>query len=76
MSKNCIFRNPLNYIENELIPKTNNLLEGFYKHTMDKNYKKRFLTSEGIEMYLDLCIIRWYEDVVFKQEIEIPTGDI
>ena len=45
-----------NYLENDKIPKTNNLIEGFYKHTMEKYYKKR--------------------EVVFGQEIEIPTQDI
>lgn len=65
-----------NYLENDKIPKTNNLIEGFYKHTMEKYYKKRFITSEGIDMFLDLSEIRWYEEVVFGQEIEIPTQDI
>ena len=65
-----------NYIENDLIPKTNNWVEGFYKHTMEKHYKNTFITSEGIDMFLDLSEIRWYEDVVFKQEIEIQTDDI
>ena len=70
--KNKLF----NYIENNLIPKTNNWIEGFYKHTMEKYYKTRFITSEGIDMYLNLSEIRWYEEVVFKQEIEIQTDDI
>lgn len=65
-----------NYLENELIPKTNNWIEGFYKHTMEKHYKNTFITSEGIDMYLNLSEIRWYEEVVFKQEIEIQTDDI
>ena len=65
-----------NFFENDKIPKTNNLIEGFYKHTMEKYYKNRFITSEGIDMFLDLSEIRWYEEVVFKQEIEIPTQDI
>ena len=65
-----------NYFENDKIPKTNNLIEGFYKHTMEKYYKKRFITSEGIDMFLNLNEIRWYEEVAFSQEIEIPTQDI
>ena len=43
---------------------------------MEKHYKNTFITSEGIDMFLDLSEIRWYEDVVFKQEIEIQTDDI
>ena len=65
-----------NYLENDLIPKTNNNIEGFYKHTMKKYYKNKFITSEGIDMFLDLSEIRWYEEVVFKQKIEIQTDDI
>lgn len=70
--KNKLF----NYLENDLIPKTNNLIEGFYKHTMEKYYKNKFITSQGIDMFLNLSEIRWYEDVVFQQEIEIQTNDI
>ena len=65
-----------NFFENDLIPKTNNLIEGFYKHTMEKYYKKRFITSEGTDMFLDLSEIRWYEEAIFHQEIEIPTQNI
>ena len=65
-----------NYLENDSIPKTNNNIEGFYKHTMNKHYKNKFITSKGIDMFLDLSEIRWYEDVIFKQEIKIQTEDI
>ena len=63
-------------MENTKIPKTNNLIEGFYKYTMEEYYKGRFITSQGIDMYLNLSEIRWYEEVVFKQEIKIQTDDI
>ena len=65
-----------NYLENDKIPKTNNLMEGFYKYTMENYYKGRFITPEGIDMFLDLNEIKWYEEVVFQQEIEIPTQDL
>ena len=65
-----------NFYENDLIPKTNNTVEGYYKHTMEKYYKNTFQTSEGIDTFLELSEIRWYEDVVFQQEIEIQTNDI
>ncbi len=55
---------------------TNNLLEGFYKYAMEKYYKRRFITPEGIDMFLDLNEIKWYEEVVFQQEIEIPTQNL
>lgn len=70
--KNKLF----NYLKNDLIPKTNNLIEGFYKHTMKKYYKNKFITSQGIDMFLNLSEIRWYEEVVFQQEIKIQTNDI
>ena len=65
-----------NYLENDSIPKTNNNIEGFYKHTMNKHYKNKFITSKDIDMFLDLSEIRWYEDVIFNQEIKIQTEDI
>lgn len=65
-----------NYMENTKIPKTNNLMEGFYKYTMEKYYKRRFITSHGIDMFLDLNEIKWYEEVTFQQEIEIPTQNL
>ena len=43
---------------------------------MKKYYKNTFQTSEGIDTFLELSEIRWYEDVVFQQEIEIQTNDI
>lgn len=43
---------------------------------MEKYYKRRFITSDGIDMFLDLNEIKWYEEVVFQQEIEIPTRDL
>ena len=65
-----------NYMENTKIPKTNNLIEGFYKYTMEKYYKSRFITSHGIDMFLDLNEIKWYEEVTFQQEIEIQTNNL
>ena len=63
-------------MENTKIPKTNNLMEGFYKYTMEKYYKGRFITSQGIDIFLDLNEIKWYEEVTFQQEIEIPTQNL
>ena len=63
-------------MENTKIPKTNNLIEGFYKYTMEEYYKRRFITSQGIHMFLDLNEIKWYEEVIFQQEIEIQTNNL
>lgn len=43
---------------------------------MEEYYKGRFITSQGIDMFLDLNEIKWYEEVVFQQDIEIPTQDL
>ena len=48
-----------NYMENTKIPKTNNLIEGFYKYTMKEYYKGRFITSQCIDMFLDLNEIKY-----------------
>ncbi|ALT69738.1 hypothetical protein [Methanobrevibacter millerae] len=63
-------------MENTKIPKTNNLIEGFYKYTMEEYYKRRFITSQGIDIFLDLNEIKWYEEVIFQQEIEIQTNNL
>ena len=62
-----------NYMENTKIPKTNNLIERFYKYTMEEYYKGRFITSQGIHMFLDLNEIKWYEEVIFQQENRNPN---
>ena len=46
-----------NYLENDLTPKTNNLIEGVYRHTMEKYYKNKFITSQSIYMFLNLSEI-------------------
>ena len=63
-------------MENTKIPKTNNLIERFYKYTMEEYYKGRFITSQGIDMFLDLNEIKQYEEVIFQQEIEIQTNNL
>ena len=63
-------------MKNTKIPKTNNLIERFYKYTMEEYYKGRFITSQGIDMFLDLNEIKQYEEVIFQQEIEIQTNNL
>ena len=43
---------------------------------MEEYYKGRFITSQGIDMFLDLNEIKWYEEVIFQQEIEIQTNNL
>ena len=65
------FDKTINHIKRDDIPKTNNLLEGFFKITLPKKYKKRFRTEQGVKNYLRHMRIRWYEHNVFHEKIKI-----
>ena len=65
------FDKTINHIKRKDIPKTNNLLEGFFKITFPKKYKKRFRTDTGVKNYLRHMKIRWYERNVLYEKIKI-----
>ena len=65
------FDKTINHIRRKDIPKTNNLLEGFYKITFPKKYKRRFRTEKGVKNYLRHMRIRWYERNVLHEKITI-----
>ena len=61
----------LSHIENEMIPKTNNWLELFFKIVFPKKYRNRFKTLRGVKRFLRSGKIKWYENVVLKEKINI-----
>ena len=63
------FDKTINHIRRKDIPKTNNLLEGFFKITFPKKYKRRFRTEKGVKNYLRHMRIRWYERNVLHEKI-------
>ena len=65
------FDKTINHIRRKDIPKTNNLLEGFFKITFPKKYKRRFRTEKGVKNYLRHMRIRWYERNVLHEKITI-----
>ena len=65
------FDKTINHIKRNDIPKTNNLLEGFFKITFPKKYKRRFRTEQGVKNYLRHMRIRWYEHNVLHEKIKI-----
>ena len=65
------FDKTINHIKRKDIPKTNNLLEGFFKITFPKKYKRRFRTEQGVKNYLRHMRIRWYERNVLHEKIKI-----
>ena len=67
--------NTLSYIENENIPKTNNWLELFFYIVFPKRLRNRFKTERGVERFLRAGIIRWYENVVLKEKIEVNLAN-
>ncbi len=66
----------LSHIENENIPKTNNWLELFFKIVFPKKYRNRFKTNKGVKRYLRGGKIKWYENVVLKEKINIEKETI
>ena len=67
--------NALSHIENVNIPKTNNWLELFFKIVFPKKYRNRFKTIKGVTRFLRMGKIRWYENVVLKEEIKLEKED-
>ena len=65
------FDKTINHIRRKDIPKTNNLLEGFFKITFPKKYKRIFRTENGVKNYLRHMQIRWYERNVLHEKITI-----
>ena len=67
------FDKTINHIKRKDIPKTNNLLEGFFKITFLKKYKRRFRTEKGVKNYLRHMTIRWYERNVLHEKSQPKT---
>ena len=46
----------------DFLPTTNNVLENHFGVTLLKHLKKVYKTIDGIIMYLDLQMEKWYEN--------------
>ena len=53
------FEKTITFYKNDIYPKTNNKIEGFFKITLPKHLKKRFRTTEGLKLKIRLNMIRW-----------------
>ena len=49
------------------VPRTNNLIESFYKRTMPRKIKNIFTTYEGLVNRMILADLRWRETAIRKQ---------
>lgn len=49
---------------NKDVPRTNNLIESFYKATFPRSIKRVFMTFEGLNHRIDLADLRWTERVL------------
>ena len=49
---------------NNDVPRTNNLIESFYKATFPRSIKRVFMTFEGLNHRIDLADLRWTERVL------------
>ena len=49
---------------NKDVPRTNNLIESFYKATFPRSIKRVFMTYEGLNHRINLAGLRWTERVI------------
>lgn len=61
------------FIQNELIPKTNNLIELYFKTTLPKQLKRRYRTIKGLLRRLKSARIRWIHRNVLENEEPINS---
>lgn len=59
------------FMENELIPKTNNLIELYFKTTLPGHLKRRYRTITGLLRRLKSARIRWIQRNVLKDKSPI-----
>ena len=59
----------LAHIENDLVPNTNNFVEGYYKLTFPRKIKKIFRTLKGAKIRISLNKIHWYKNTTLKGKI-------
>lgn len=53
------FDKTITFYKNEIFPKTNNKIEGYFKITLPKHLKKKFRTIDGLKLKIRLNKIRW-----------------
>ena len=58
------------YFKNELIPRTNNKIEGYFKITLPQHMKRVYRTREGLIRWIRLQKIRWTKRNVLYQKQE------
>ena len=55
------FQKTITYYKNELIPRTNNKIEGYFKITLPTHLKRRYRTQKGALRWIRIQKIRWTE---------------
>ena len=58
------------YFKNELIPRTNNKIEGYFKITLPQHMKRIYRTRKGLIRWIRLQKIRWTKRNVLNQKQE------
>ena len=53
------FEKTITFYKNEIFPKTNNKIEGFFKITLPKHLKKKYRTTKGLKLKIRINRIRW-----------------
>ncbi|WP_323735842.1 hypothetical protein PXD04_08100 [Methanosphaera sp. ISO3-F5] len=56
------------YLNNEVIPKTNNMIELYFKTTLPRQLKRRYRTIRGLKIKLKSARIRWIHRNVLQNK--------
>ena len=67
------FKELTTFMENELIPKTNNLIELYFKTTLPGHLKRRYRTTKGLLRRLKSARIRWIQRNVLNDKSPITN---
>jgi len=59
------------YLNNEVIPKTNNMIELYFKTTLPRQLKRRYRTIRGLKRRLKSARIRWIHRNVLQNKTPI-----
>lgn len=61
------FNKTTTYLKNDLIPKTNNKIEGYFKITLPKYLKRIYRTQKGLKRWTKMQQLRWTQRNVLTQ---------
>jgi len=62
------FKELTQFLNNEIIPKTNNIIELYFKTTLPQQLKRRYRTIKGLKRRLKSARIKWIHRNVLQNK--------